>query len=621
MKYLIRNKNFYGMIFVDAALVTTAYILAYILRFEGSIPQYQISNLQKTLPFLIPIKLIVFYFFQMYKGMWRYTSILDIKNVFLASTASSIILLMTTIYAYQFLGFSRSIFIIDWGLTIFFVGGIRIGIRLTLTNHASSLWTISPYRKSWDSSAKKLLIIGAGGAGEKVLRELLDNPGVRLNPVGFLDDAREKLGKSIHGVPVVGSLDQIDEIPLEYDEILIAIPSARGEQMRRIIDACERTGKRFRTVPSMGELIEGKVSVNAIREVTLEDLVGRDEVHLDQEKISQFLSRKNILVTGAGGSIGSELVRQISRFNPRSIALMDFSEFNLFKIEMECRQRFSHLEIFPCLGDIRDPETVNSLFSKFSPQIVFHAAAYKHVPIQEAHPREACMTNILGTKNLVEASLKTGVDRFVLVSTDKAVRPANVMGATKRLAEMLADSMNGKSNTRFMSVRFGNVIRSSGSVIPLFQEQIARGGPVTVTHPEITRYFMTIPEAAQLILQTGAMGEGGEIFILEMGKPIRILDMARDLIRLQGYEPEKDIPIQFIGLRPGEKLYEELITEGEGIVSTSHEKIMVLRGNSSDRAFFSSQVDKLIKMADTYDDVGIRATLQEILPEYNPQPK
>ncbi len=609
------------MIFVDAALVTTAYILAYILRFEGSIPQYQISNLQKTLPFLIPIKLIVFYFFQMYKGMWRYTSILDIKNVFLASTASSIILLMTTIYAYQFLGFSRSIFIIDWGLTIFFVGGIRIGIRLTLTNHASSLWTISPYRKSWDSSAKKLLIIGAGGAGEKVLRELLDNAGVCLNPVGFLDDAREKLGKSIHGVPVVGSLDQIDEIPLEYDEILIAIPSARGEQMRRIIDACERTGKRFRTVPSMGELIEGKVSVNAIREVTLEDLVGRDEVHLDQEKISQFLSQKRILVTGAGGSIGSELVRQISRFNPRSIALMDFSEFNLFKIEMECRQRFSHLEIFPCLGDIRDPETVNSLFSKFSPQIVFHAAAYKHVPIQEAHPREACMTNVLGTKNLVEASLKTGVDRFVLVSTDKAVRPANVMGATKRLAEMLADSMNGKSNTRFMSVRFGNVIRSSGSVIPLFQEQIARGGPVTVTHPEITRYFMTIPEAAQLILQTGAMGEGGEIFILEMGKPIRILDMARDLIRLQGYEPEKDIPIQFIGLRPGEKLYEELITEGEGIVSTSHEKIMVLRGNSSDRAFFSSQVDKLIKMADTYDDVGIRATLQEILPEYNPQPK
>jgi FlaA1/EpsC-like NDP-sugar epimerase len=620
MKYLIRNKHFYLMLLIDAAFVTAAYILAYILRFEGSIPQYQVLNLQKTLPFLIPIKLIVFYFFQMYKGMWRYTSILDLKNVFLASTASSIILLMTTIYAYQFLGFSRSIFIIDWGLTIFFVGGIRIGIRLALTNHASSLWTISPYRKSWDSSAKRLLIIGAGGAGEKVLRELLDNPGVHLNPVGFLDDAGEKLGKSIHGVPVVGSVEQIDEVPLEYDEILIAIPSARGEQMRRIIDACERTGKKFRTVPSMGELIEGKISVNAIREVTLEDLVGRDEVRLDQEKISQFLSQKRILVTGAGGSIGSELVRQISRFNPRSIALMDFSEFNLFKIEMECRQRFPHLEICPCLGDIRDPETVNSLFSKFSPQVVFHAAAYKHVPIQEVHPREACMANVLGTKNLVEASLKTGVDRFVLVSTDKAVRPANVMGATKRLAEMFVDSMNGKTNTRFLSVRFGNVIRSSGSVIPLFQDQIARGGPVTVTHREITRYFMTIPEAAQLILQAGAMGEGGEIFILEMGKPIRILDMARDLIRLHGYVPEKDIPIQFIGLRPGEKLFEELITEGEGIVSTSHEKIMVLRGNSHEYGPLISGIEELLGITSGGSEMDIKKKLKELVPEYESAP-
>jgi FlaA1/EpsC-like NDP-sugar epimerase len=604
------------MLLIDATLITAAYVLAYLLRFEGSIPQYQISNLQKTLPFLIPIKLIIFYFFQLYKGMWRYTSILDIKNVILASTASSIIFLMTTIYAYHFLGFSRSIFIIDWGLTIFLVGGVRIAIRLALTNHVSSLWKISPHRKSWDSSAKRLLIIGAGGAGEKVLRELLDNPGVHLNPVGFLDDAKEKLGKSIHGVPVVGTVDQIDEVPLEYDEILIAVPSARGEQMRHIINACEKTGKKFRMVPSMGELIEGRITVNSIREVTLEDLVGRDEVRMDQDRVSQFLSGKRVLVTGAGGSIGSELVRQASRFNPRSICLMDFSEFNLFKIDLECRQRFPHLEILPFLGDIRDPETVNSLFSKYSPQIVFHAAAYKHVPIQEEHPREACMANVLGTRNLVEASLKTGVDRFVLVSTDKAVRPANVMGATKRLAEMLVDSMNGKAGTRFMSVRFGNVIRSSGSVIPLFQEQIARGGPVTVTHPDITRYFMTIPEAAQLILQAGAMGEGGEIFILEMGKPIRILDMARDLIRLQGYEPEKDIPIQFIGLRPGEKLFEELITEGEGIVSTSHEKIMVLRGNSYDPGPIVKYVEELLAAVHHMDEASIKRKLGEIVSEY-----
>ncbi len=616
MKHLLRNKHFYWMVLIDAALVVAAYILAYLLRFEGSIPQYQISNLQKTLPLLIPIKLIVFYFFQLYRGMWRYTSILDIKNVILASTASSIILLISTIYAYQFLGFSRSIFIIDWGLTIFFIGGIRIAIRLALTNHVSTLWTISPYRKSRDSSDRRLLIIGAGGAGEKVLREILDNPGVHLNPVGFLDDAKEKLGKSIHGVPVVGTVDEIEEIPLEYEEILIAVPSARGEQMRRIISACEKTGKKFRMVPSMGELIEGRITVNSIREVTLEDLVGRDEVRLDQDTVSEFLGGKRILVTGAGGSIGSELVRQIGRFDPMSICLMDFSEFNLFKIDMECRQRFPRLEIQAALGDIRDPGTVNGLFARYLPQVVFHAAAYKHVPIQEAHPREACMANVLGTKNVVEASLKTGVDRFVLVSTDKAVRPANVMGATKRLAEMLVDSMNGKAHTRFMSVRFGNVIRSSGSVIPLFQEQIARGGPVTVTHPDITRYFMTIPEAAQLILQAGAMGEGGEIFILEMGRPIRILDMARDLIRLQGYEPEKDIPIQFIGLRPGEKLYEELITEGEGIVSTSHEKIMVLRGNSCDPGMIVKSIEELLAEIHCLDEASIKRRLGDIVPEY-----
>jgi FlaA1/EpsC-like NDP-sugar epimerase len=367
-------------------------------------------------------------------------------------------------------------------------------------------------------------------------------------------------------------------------------------------------------------LIEGRISVNAIREVTLEDLIGREEVILDQEGISRFISGKRILVTGAGGSIGSELVRQIGRFRPEAIGLLDFSEYNLYQVEMDCRRRLLHTEVHPYLADIRDRELMGRIFSDFKPHTVFHAAAYKHVPMQEYHPREAFRTNVLGTKNVSEAALESQVERFVLVSTDKAVRPTNVMGATKRLAEMLTQSINGSQRTRFMAVRFGNVIGSSGSVIPLFQQQLARGGPLTVTHPEVTRYFMSIPEAAQLILQAGAMGEGGEIFILDMGKPIKVVELARDLIRLNGLEPDRDIAIEFIGLRPGEKLYEELITEGEGIVPTGHKKIMVLRGTVEDRDRLRQNIEEMSQVSRIGENDAIRKKLQDIVPEYQPNP-
>jgi len=620
MRELFKNKNFYTMVIVDTALVAAAYILAYALRFEAEIPPDQLLKLKRTLPIIIPVKIAVFFAFHLYRGMWRYTSLVDIKNVILASSFSSILAVSTLFFLRIFKGFSRSVFIIDWGLTIFLIGGVRILIRIILMNHVSDFWSFLNFRRSLATKRKSLIIIGAGSAGEKVLREINDNPRVHINPVGFLDDDKGKQGMSIHSVPVLGTVDQMDSVPVDVDEILIAVPSAKSEQMRRIVDLCEKTGKKFRTLPSIGELIEGKVSIQSIREVSIEDLIGRDEIHLDQHVISQFVKDRRILVTGAGGSIGSELVRQIARFQPQTIGILDASEFNLYQIERECQNRFSSLNIRSFLTDIRDGESLHRIFSKLQPHIVFHAAAYKHVPMQELHPRETLITNMVGTKNLAEISHDRGVDHFVLVSTDKAVRPANIMGATKRLAEMIVQGMNEKNRTRFMAVRFGNVLRSSGSVIPLFQEQIAQGGPVTVTHPDVTRYFMSLSEAAQLILQAGAIGRGGEIFVLEMGRPVKILDIARDLIRLHGLEPEVDIPIRFIGLRPGEKLFEELITEGENIQPTAHKKIMVLRGETFDTGSVSKLVEEILAEADSFDPLSIKKKIKEVLPEYLPEP-
>lgn len=618
MKHIVRNRNFYFMLLIDALLVAVSYVTAYWLRFDGEITPEEWINIEQTLPLIIPTKIAFFLFFNLYRGMWRYTSLIDLINVFKACSVSSAVIVLIILYTSHIIGFPRSVFVIDWVLTILLIGGIRFGIRLALTNHISTLLSFRSIQFS--SSAKKLLIIGAGDAGEKVLREIRDNPVVKIEPFGLLDDAREKQGQTIHGVRVLGFIEDIPNLPDEYDEILIAIPSAQGDEMRRIVTLCKQTGKKFRTLPSIGELIEGRITVNAIREVTLEDLIGREEVSLDQEGISRFISGKRILVTGAGGSIGSELVRQIGRFHPEAIGLLDFSEYNLYQVEMDCRRRLLHTAVHPYLADIRDRELMDRIFSDFTPHTVFHAAAYKHVPMQEFHPREAFRTNVLGTKNVAEAALENQVERFVLVSTDKAVRPTNVMGATKRLAEMLIQSITGSQRTQFMAVRFGNVIGSSGSVIPLFQQQLSRGGPLTVTHPEVTRYFMSIPEAAQLILQAGTMGEGGEIFILDMGKPIKVVELARDLIRLNGLEPDRDIAIEFIGLRPGEKLYEELITEGEGIVPTGHKKIMVLRGTVEDRDRLRQNIEEMSQVSRIGENDAIRKKLQDIVPEYQPTP-
>ena len=617
MKNIIRNKNFYLMLFADAVLVALAYSLAYLIRFEGTLSLREMAQLKAALPFVVPLKLICFFIFGLYRGMWRYTSLVDLRKDFIATSIASAVIIFFILYHYRFQSYSRSVYIIDWGLTFMFTGGVRLLIRILLGSPLLSFWTQKNRRG--DFHVKKLLIVGAGNAGEKVLREIHETRWNRFRPAGFLDDDPEKRGKAIHGIPVLGTLDDIGKIPVGFDEILISIPSAKGEAMRRIVSLCEETGKPFRTVPGIGELIDGTVLVKSIRKVHLEDLLDREEVHLDEEEIRQYIKDKRVLITGAGGSIGSELVRQVGRFHPQAMALLDFSEVNLFLIEGECRQRFGFIPVSGFLVDVKNRESACRAFREFGPDTVFHAAAYKHVPMQEMHPWEAVFNNIAGTRNMVEAALENRVERFVLVSTDKAVRPANVMGATKRVAEMIVECVNGGVATRFMAVRFGNVLWSSGSAIPTFQKQISRGLPVTVTHPEITRYFMSIPEAARLILQAGAMGRGSEIFILDMGKPMRIVDLARDLIRLSGLEPDKDIPIQFIGLRPGEKLYEELITEGEGIVATDHEKILVLHGNAHNRDALNTQIDELFAVADTYDAAAIKEKLREIVPEYTPQ--
>jgi len=615
MKKLIFNRHFYYMLFIDAVLVGVSYVCAYLLRYDGNLPDYEWQRIIHILPYLVAMKLTYFALFGLYRGMWRYTSLEDMKSVLKATVVSSLTLVLAVLYIYHFYGYSRAAFIIDWLLTILFIGGVRIGVRLLLTNNIASFWRLAKKGRL----DKRLLIIGAGAAGEKAIREIIENPGLKFKPVGFLDDDTQKQGKAIHGVLILGAVDEIAQLSEDFDEILIAIPSAKGEQMRRIVKFCEETGKRFRTMPSIGELIDGKVSVKALREVRIEDILGRDEVHLEKDLLRKSYASKRVLITGAGGSIGSELVRQVCQYRPEVLGLLDFSEFNLFKIDMMCRQHFPGIQLQTYLTDIRDLRVVRRTIGDFRPEVILHAAAYKHVPLQEIHPRETVYNNVIGTRNLALTATEAGVERFVLVSTDKAVRPTNVMGAAKRVAEMFLASLNDQSQTRFISVRFGNVLGSSGSVIPIFQQQISQGKPVTVTHPEVTRYFMSIPEAAQLILQAVAMGQGGEVFILDMGKPVKIVDMARDVIRLHGFEPDRDIPIEYIGLRPGEKLFEELITAGEGITPTSHAKIKVIRGNHGDFQILSTAIEELIRVADTFDDEAIKSRLHAIVPEYTPQ--
>ena len=628
MKFKIFYKNFLIVFLADVLLLAAAFIGAHLIRFEFSISVYFVESLKRILPWVLLAKLSCFYFFGLYRGMWRYTSIADLLNVIKATIVSTLLILAFILFKSGFIGYSRSVFLIDFLLTILFIAGFRISVRLFFDRYSKetptptdflSIFKLFSNRKK---DSKNLIIIGAGDCGEKIYREIRDNSALKYNIVGFLDDSKNKIGRTIHGIPVLGRIDDITVLIKKgkADEALIAIPSARGQQMRRIVELCKTSGIAFKTVPGYGELINGRVTINAIREVAYRDLLGREMVKLDEKQIGAYLKGQNVLVTGAGGSIGSELCRQICRFKPGSILLFERAESPLYEIELELKKNFVDINVVPILADIQDKLQIEKVFKKYKPQTVFHAAAYKHVPMLELQPWKALENNIQGTANLVEIVSKFNIERFVFVSTDKAVRPTNVMGASKRVAEMLVNcqNKNGFSTARFIIVRFGNVVGSVGSVVPLFKKQIEKGGPVTVTHPDVTRFFMTIPEASQLILQAGAMGNGGEIFLLDMGTTIKISDMARDLIRLSGFEPDEDIKIEYIGLRPGEKLYEELITEGENIVSTSHEKIMVLKSMECNLQILNGQIDELATLAANQNEKKIKAKLKEIVPEYSP---
>ncbi len=603
---------------------------AYLVRFEFILNRSDLAQILSLLPLVLVVKSGAFFFLGLYRGMFRYTGISDLWKLCKATALSTLVLMTFMLIVHRFQGYSRGVFLIDGVLAFLYTGGLRVFIRFIFKEYMVNNGTDFVFHLfKTNKDLIPVLIYGAGSAGEKLFRELTENPRLNFRVVGFVDDEKNKHGRSIHGVPVLGGAKDLGAIKEKHkiQEVLIAMPSSTGRQMRVVVEGCKACGLKFKTLPGMGELIDGKVSVKNMRDVNYKDLLRRKPVELDSDKISGYLNDKVVMVTGAGGSIGSELCRQIIKFQPRQLVLLDASESGLYSLQMELKHRAGYQRYSTVLGQIQDEDLIDSVMRRYSPQVIFHAAAYKHVPMLERNPWQAVSNNIRGNQVMLEKALEYGVGYFVLVSTDKAVRPTNIMGASKRVCELLVQSYMG-NGTRMMAVRFGNVVGSSGSVIPLFREQIERGGPVTVTHPEVTRYFMTIPEASQLILQAGAQGEGGETFILEMGTPIKIADMARDLIRLSGKEPDEDIEVQFTGLRQGEKLYEELITEGEGIVPTMHEKIMVLKadgkwnGFGSQEAFRKHLLDQLhdlYTMALLHDVQGIRCKMKEIVPEYEVQ--
>jgi FlaA1/EpsC-like NDP-sugar epimerase len=628
----IANPKLYLMLLLDLIMFSVSLWFAFLLRFEFSIPPQNMRQLLQLLPFALALKSISFLIFGMYLGMWRYTDMRDSWRLLLSSLMSSLALISVAAFWYRLEGYPRSIFIMDGVFTFVLCGGIRVWIRtmyLLRGKLKAPVFLSGPLYRRRRSGLQEVLIVGAGDAGEKLLREIIENPQLRYEVVGFLDDNPAKLNRSIHGVRILGATDRLNAFLAEgrrVDQVFITIPSATGAQVRRIVKHCETCGVSHKILPGLGAIIEGKVSVRQLRDVRYEDLLGREQVRLETESISSMLMAKTILVTGAGGSIGSELCRQIIRFAPERLILLDHSEANLYNIEMELRYELHFRSHNAVLWSVQDRNLVAKLFADHHPQVVFHAAAYKHVPLLEHNPWEAVENNVLGTRVAMEEALVSGAERFVLVSTDKAVRPTNIMGASKRVAELLLQHMDNKG-TIFSAVRFGNVVGSSGSVIPLFRRQIERGGPVTVTHPEVTRFFMSIEEACQLILQAGTLAKGDEIFVLDMGTPIKIADMAHDLIRLCGKEPGVDVEVQFIGLRPGEKLYEELIASGEDVLPTHHEKIMRLKphcsplagdGGPIGRGLLDDKIEELRKRAAKYDVVGIRTLFLDIVPEYEP---
>ncbi len=591
----------------DLLMVPLAWFFAYWLRFNlETIPPDLYQKAFSTLIVILPVQLVAFVLFGLYRGVWRFASLPDIlriiKAVVFGVTAGVAVLFILT----RADAVPRSVPVIYGLLLILFLGGSRLIYR----------WTKD--QRVYPSDSQRVLIVGSGQAGEMLARDILRNRKDSFRPVAFVDDNPRRHGREIHGIPVLGACDKIPELArkLEIDIIMIAIPSAKSQQVRKVVELCEKAGVIFRSVPHLQDLMSGNVRINELREVSIEDLLGREQVYLDWDKISQSICNKTVLVTGGGGSIGSELCWQLAGMSPKLLVLLDHSEFNLYSIEMELRSRIPQLQIYCHLGDVCDQPLVESLFHLHQPEAVFHAAAYKHVPMLEPQIRQAMRNNVLGTRNVAETADRTGSGVFVLVSTDKAVNPSNVMGASKRAAEIFCQNLNEYSSTSFITVRFGNVLDSAGSVIPLFRQQIAAGGPVTVTDPRMERYFMMIPEACQLILQTLVLGNGGEIFVLDMGAAVKISYLAEQMIRLSGKVPGEDVRIEYIGLRPGEKLYEELFHEKEALENTAHEKVLLARYRRVDWNRLRTVMDSIESACGKMDEAKLMRLLCELVPEY-----
>ena len=595
----------------DIVMVALALSLAFVVAYDFAMPAEVHAVLWQALAVFVPVQGIVLWWAGLYRGVWRFASIPDLQNIVRAVVVGILAGSLVLFIVNRLTLVPRSSLLLYPIFLALLLGGPRVAYRMW-TEHRLSL-------RALRRGGQRVLILGAGRAGEMLAREMLRDDGYQI--VGFLDDRPSLLGSRVQGVPILGRLDEVEACVAEYpvDLIVIAIPTLNSEQMRRVVHDCERCPVPFRTLPDLREIGHRQGLLNELRDVSIEDLLGREAVRLDWRAIETEITGARVLISGGGGSIGSELSRQVARLGPAGLVIFENNEYNLYRIERELRETFPGLALEAVLGDVRDHAAIAETFGRFRPEIVFHAAAYKHVPMLESQVREAVKNNVLGTRIVADAADRHACRSFVMISTDKAVNPSNVMGASKRISEIYCQGLARHSETRFMTVRFGNVLGSTGSVVPLFREQIRQGGPVTVTHPEITRYFMTIPEACQLILQAAVMGRGGEIFVLEMGEPVKIAYLAEQMIRLSGKRPGEDIEIVYTGLRPGEKMYEELFYEQERLRSTAHEKILLAESAPVDWQEFRRRIQSLIETAEFYDSGRLTNMIWDLIPRPAPE--
>ncbi len=603
-------------ILADVIILCGAFYLAYLFRFDFEIGEYYLDNALNQLPFVVLVQFTSLFVVGAYSIIWRYVSIEDIKSFLKAAFISGVVLIFVRLLlSEKFIRWQVPLSIILMDTIFAFAGLLALRILRRSVYEVSEKRTFKVGKRR--KIRKQTLIVGAGRLGAAMIKEVVGRADTELDVKGFIDDDRRKKGGSVGGIKVLGSTDDLARLAdvLNIDQVVLAIDQTDSKDIRRILDICRAIPVKAQIVPSLNEIAHGRISVNRIRDVQIEDLLGREPVELDNENLNEFLADKTILVTGAGGSIGSELVRQIVNFNPKLVLLVERSEFMLFQIERELVKNFPQIKIVPLIADIGDKPRMREIFALYKPQVIFHAAAHKHVSLMELNPSEAIKNNIFATKTIGELAGEFNAKDFVLISTDKAVNPTSIMGASKRIAEIVLQSLNQNYQTNYMAVRFGNVLGSTGSVIPIFRQQIKEGKAVTVTDPEMTRYFMTIPEASQLVLQAGALGTGGEIFILDMGEPVKILDLAEDMIRLSGFQPYEDIDIIFTGIQQGEKLFEELEITGEKLLNTKHPKIFIGKIANYTQTEVSSILANLAHSTDNNDTDKIRTLLNTYLPE------